>query len=229
MNEVFFIMKVVIMGGGKLGYYLSRNLLERGYKISLIEKDKNKCSGLVNELGIEIVCGDGTEIKPLTDAEVFKADCFIAVTGKDQDNLVACQLVKKKFMVEKVISRANNPKNLETMRELGIDNAVSSTEIITRMIEQEIDDTEIQLVASLNKGKVSICSITLPMFSSIDGRTIKSIILPPDSLIISILRDERLIIPQGDTVLYNGDEIIAICNSSDRKHLKKIFSETLSE
>lgn len=222
-------MKIVIMGGGKLGYYLSRNLIERGNEISLIEKDKDKCAKLVNDLGIEVVCGDGTEIKPLTDAEIFKADCFIAVTGRDQDNLVASQLVKKKFMVDKVIARANNPKNLETMKELGVDDAVSSTEIITRMIEQEIDDTEIQLIASLNKGKASICSITLPMFSSIEGKTIKSIELPTESLIISILRDERLIIPQGDTVLYSGDEVIAICDSSDRKHLKKIFSGTISD
>lgn len=222
-------MKVVIMGGGKLGYYLSRNLLERGYEISLIERDKNRCERLANELGIEVVCGDGTDIKPLTDVDIQKADCFIAVTGRDQDNLVASQLVKRKFMVNKVIARANNPRNLEAIKELGVDDAVSSTEIITNMIEQEIDSTDLQLLASLNKGKASICSITLPINSSVEGKTIKTINLPPSSLVVSILRDERLIIPQGDTVLYSGDEVVSICNSSDRNKIKKIFLESLEE
>lgn len=218
-------MKIVIMGGGKLGYYLSQNLLDREYDISLIEKDKMRCEKLANELGIEVICGDGTEIKPLTDAEIFRADCFIAVTGRDQDNLVASQLVKKKFMVEKVIARANNPRNLGAIRALGVDNVVSSTEIITSMIEQEIDDSELQLLASLNRGKASICSITLPMNALVAGKAIKMLNLPPSSLVVSILRDENLIIPQGDTILCSGDEIVAVCNSSARKDIKKIFSE----
>lgn len=132
-------------------------------------------------------------------------------------------------MVNKVIARANNPRNLEAIKELGVDDAVSSTEIITNMIEQEIDSTDLQLLASLNKGKASICSITLPINSSVEGKTIKTINLPPSSLVVSILRDERLIIPQGDTVLYSGDEVVSICNSSDRNKIKKIFLESLEE
>lgn len=132
-------------------------------------------------------------------------------------------------MVDKVIARASNPKNLETMKELGIDDAVSSTEIITKMIEQEIDDTEMQLIASLNRGETSICSMTLPMYSTIEGVAIKDLSLPSESLVISVLRDEKLIIPQGDTVLYSGDEIVAICGASDRKKLRNIFSQTSDE
>ncbi len=218
-------MKIVITGGGKLGYYLSQNLLDRGYDISLIEKDKMRCEKIANELGIEVICGDGTDIRPLTDAQIGKADCFIAVTGRDQDNLVASQLVKRRFRVDKIIARANNPRNLEAIRALGVDNVLSSTEIITNMIEQEIDSTELQLLASLNKGEASICSITLPMNARLDGSAIKTISLPHSSLIVSILRDEQLIIPQGDTVIYSGDEIVAICNSQDRKQIKQIFSE----
>ena len=217
------------MGGGKLGYYLARNLLDKGYHVSLIEKDKNKCKKLANELGIEVIYGDGTEITPLTDADISKADCFIAVTGRDQDNLVASQLVKKKFMVSKVIARANNPRNLEAIKELGVDDVVSSTEIITKMIEQEIDSTELQLLASLNKGKASICSMVLPMHSTLEGKAIKNINMPSSSLIVSVLREENLIIPQGDTVLFSGDTVVAICNSSERKEIKKIFSESHKE
>ncbi len=216
-------MKVVIMGGGKLGYYLSQSLLDKEHEISLIEKDKIKCEKLANELGIEVICGDGTEIQSLTDADIVKADCFIAVTGRDQDNLVASQLVKKRFMVKKVIARANNPRNLEAIKELGVDDVVSSTEIITNMIEQEIDSTELQLLASLNKGKASICSVTLPSHSALEGKAIKTIHMPDSSLIVSILRDDRLIIPQGDTILFSGDNVVAICNSSEQNKIKKTF------
>lgn len=222
-------MRVVIVGGGKLGYYLTRNLLDRGYEVSLVENDKNRCVKLANDLGIEVVCGDGTEVRTLTDAGISRANCFIAVTGRDQDNLVASQLVKRTFMIDKVIARANNPRNLEALRELGVDEAVSSTEIITRMIEQEIDNTEIQLLASLNKGKAAICAITIPMMSSVEGKRIKDITMPQSSLVVSILRDERLIIPQGDTLLYSGDEIIAVCEASGRKALRDIFTESKKE
>ncbi len=222
-------MKVVIMGGGKLGYYLSRNLIDKGYDVSLIEKDKIKCKKLANELGIEVIRGDGTDIESLTDADIGKAECFIAVAGRDQDNLVACQLVKKRFMISKVIARANNPRNLKTMRELGIDDAVSSTEIITNMIQQEIDSTELQLLANLNKGKLAICLITLPMHCSLHGQKVKDINLPKSSYIVSILRDEELIIPKEDTALFSGDSIVAVCNSSDRKEIKSIFSQSFEE
>lgn len=216
-------MRVVIVGGGKLGYYLTQTLTDKGYEVGLIEKDKMKCEKLANDLGIEVICGDGTEIQSLLDAGISKANFFVAVTGRDQDNLVSSQLVKRKFMVEKVIARANNPRNLEVLRELGIDNAVSSTEIITHMIEQQIDSTGIQLLAILNKGKAAICAITIPMYAKVEGMAVKDLELPQSSLIISILRDEKLIIPQGDTVLYSGDEIVAVCEASSQRDLKDIF------
>ena len=216
-------MRVVIVGGGKLGYYLAQNLTEKEYEVGLIEKDKAKCEKLANDLGIEVLCGDGTEIQALLDAGISKAKFFVAVTGRDQDNLVSSQLVKRKFAVDKVIARANNPRNLEILRELGVDNAVSSTEIITHLIEQQIDSTGMQLLASLNKGQSAICALTIPLYAKVEGTAIKDINLPPSSLIISVVRNEKLIIPQGDTVLYSGDEIVAVCEAYGQKSLKDIF------
>ena len=129
-------MRVIIVGGGKLGYFLTRNMIDMDYHVKLIEKDRIKCMKIANELDAEVVYGDGTKVEVLVNAGIAKADCFIVVTGKDQDNLVAAQLAKNKFKVKKVIARANNPRNLEALRALGVDNAVSSTEIITRLIEQ---------------------------------------------------------------------------------------------
>lgn len=218
-------MRIVIVGGGKLGYHLTQTMLERDYEVELIEKNKLKCARLADVLDVEVICGDGTEIQVLADAGTHKADCFIAVTGSDQDNLVASQLAKKRFQVKKVITRANNPRNLEALRKLGIENAVSSTEIITRLIEQEVESAEIHLLASLNKGRAAICEIVVPKEAKVSGCHIKDIKMPPSSLIISILRNEELIIPQGDTKIYSGDEVVAVCGGHSQKTLKKLLSE----
>ena len=155
-------MNIVIIGGGKLGYSLAINMLDRDFRVNVIEKNKVRAMNLANELDAEVVCGDGTELEVLMNAGVQEADCFIAVTGQDQDNLVACQLAKKRFHVPKVITRANDHRNLLALRNLGADIAVSSTEIITRAIEQEVDSAGMHLLASLNRGKAAICALTLP-------------------------------------------------------------------
>lgn len=214
--------KVIIVGGGKLGYFLAQNLLDRDYKVRLIEKDKLRCSKIANDLDVEIIHGDGTKIEVLASAGAGKADFLVAVTGKDQDNLVAAQLAKKKFLIKKVITRANNPRNLLALRELGADNSVSSTEIITKMIEHEIESAGMQLLTTLNKGQASICSVTIPYGAKVSGMTLKDVVMPESSLIVSILRNDDLIIPKGDTTIEDGDEVIVI--SENQKAILKMFN-----
>lgn len=216
-------MRVVIIGGGNLGFYLTKNMLDRDYTVNLVERNKTRCMELANKLDAEVIYGDGTELEVLSRAGVGRADCVICVTGRDQDNLVACQIAKKKFMVKMVIARANNPRNLEALRRLGADNAMSTTEIITRMIEQEVDSAGVHLLASLNRGKAAISALTLPDHSPLDGRALKNIPMPPSSLIVSIVRRERLIIPQGDTIIHSGDEIVAVCENGNQRELMKLF------
>lgn len=215
--------KIVIVGGGKLGYHLARNMLDRDYTVILIERDKMRCLHIANDLDAEVINGDGTEIEVLSRAGVGRADYFIAVTGSDQNNLVACQLAKKKFLVNRVIARANNPRNLEALRRLGADHAVSSTEIITRMIEQQVESAGMHLLASLNRGKAAICTFTLPERSSLNNVALKDVPMPKSSLIISLVRREKLIIPQGDTIIFSGDEIVAVCDGDSQKELVKLF------
>lgn len=217
-------MNIVIVGGGKLGYYLAINLLDHDCRVRLIEKDKTKCFDIANKLDVEVIHGNGTEIDTLIKADIERADCFIAVTGRDQDNLVACQIAKQKFNVSKVIARANNPKNLKTIRALGVDIAVSSTEIITRLIEQEVQIVGgMHLLASLNKGKAAICTVIIAEDSYLNGVQIKDVKLPESSLIISLLRNETLIIPKGDTYINSGDEIVAVCDGKSQKQLMKVL------
>ncbi len=216
-------MRIVIVGGGKLGHQIASNMLEKNYSVKLIEKNKAKCMRLANELDAEVICGDGTEIEVLDSAGTKNADCFIAVTGSDQDNLVASQLAKKEFKAKKSIIRANDPRNLEALRTLGAGIAVSSTEIITDLIEQEVNAAEMHLLTTLNKGRAGICAITLPEDTALDGVPLKDITLPSGSLVISVLREENMMIPNGFTVIHAGDEIVSVCQSDCQKELLKIL------
>ena len=216
--------RTIIVGGGKLGLDLANSLMERRYDVRLIEKNRVKCVQLANDLDAEVIYGDGTEIEILDEAGTKNCDCFIAVTGSDQDNLVATQLAKKEFGAKKVIIRANNPHNMEALRKLGTDIVVSSTEIITRLIEQEVEVAEMHMLATLNKGKASICTMILPQNSALDGCELREITLPHGSLIISILRKDEMMIPNGFTVIQAGDEVVAVCENESRKSLLKILN-----
>ncbi|MCI1966173.1 MAG: TrkA family potassium uptake protein [Oscillospiraceae bacterium] len=214
-------MKIIIVGGGKLGHQIARNLMESKYDVKLIEKDKAKCTRLANSLDAEVIYGDGTELDALEEAGASSADCFIAVTGSDQDNLVASQLAKKEYKIDKVIARNNDPRNLDALRKLGPDIAVSSTEIITNMIEQEVDSAQAHLIATLNKGRASIITLTLPADTALEGIMLKDLTLPFGSLIISIVRKESMMIPNGLTAFRANDEIVAVCDRKGEKELQR--------
>lgn len=218
-------MRVVIVGGGKVGAQVARNMLDRSYDVKLVEKDKAKSARLANQLEMEVVCGDGTEIPVLESVGTLNADCFIAVTGSDQDNLVASQLAKREFHAKRVIIRANDPRNLDALRTLGSGIAVSSTEIITNLIEQEADTAQMHLLATLNRGKAAICAMVLPEDTALDGTLLKDITLPEGSLIVSVLREGKMMIPNGLTVLHAGDEIVAVCEGKSQQSLMKILAQ----
>ena len=218
-------MRIVIVGGGKLGYHLATIMLDRKHDVRLIEKNKLRCMRLANELDVEVICGDGTEIETLEDAGTQNADCFIAVTGQDQDNLVASQLAKRQFKAIKVIARANDPRNMDALRILGADIVVSSTEIITNLIEQEVDIAEMHLLATLNKGRAGICTMTLPPDTALEGVTLKDVDLPESSLVISIVRGDAMMIPKGNTVIHANDEIVAVCEGKSQKQLLRVLRE----
>ena len=212
---------------GDVGESLARRILEgRRHEVRIIESDRARSLQLANALDVEIICGDGTNIDMLENAGVRDADCFIAISGDDANNLVASQLAKQYFGAKKVIARANDPRNLETMRVLGVDYAVSSTEIIAQMIEQEANLMEFHLVASLNKGRGQICSVTLGENSVLHGKSVREVVFPKGALLISIVRNNKLIIPGGDTVLQAGDEIIAVCEERAQKALIRLMNST---
>ena len=151
----------------------------------------------------------------------------LTVTGSDQDNLVACQVARDHFHAKKVISRVNDPRNIETFQVLGIGNTACSTEILTKMIEQEADLAHMHLIATLNQGKAGICSMTLPSNTALDGVALKDIDLPGGTLVISLIRRGVLTIPNGSTTLQAGDELVAVSEERSQKALMRALAETV--
>lgn len=213
-------MKVAVVGGGKVGYYLAKTLIEHGHEPTLIERDEQTCAYIANDLDIPTFCGDGTTIEALESADVAHCDAFVCVTGKDEDNLIAGQLVKKRYGVKRVVAKANNPRNLAVMKQLGIDIVVSSTDNIVRLIEREVDTSAIKQLLSINQGEASISEILLPDHYKLDGKTLSEIRFPEDAIVISIIRDNHTLIPRGNTQLNSRDKILVLSTNKALSALK---------
>jgi trk system potassium uptake protein TrkA len=131
-------MYVIVIGGGKVGYYLSKHLIERAYEVTLIEKDARRAEQLTSQLGEVVMVGDGDEMSFLATTGMERADVVVAVTGDDEDNLIACQIAKRKFNVPKTVARVNNPANVRIFKALGVDRSLSATEVLLDLIEREL-------------------------------------------------------------------------------------------
>ncbi len=203
-------MKIIIVGGGKLGFYLAKTLLEHHHEPVIIEADQEICSEILESLEIPVVCGDGTTAEAMRAAGAEEADVLVAVTGRDEQNLVACQLAKMTFPLRKTAAKVNNPKNAELMRRLGIDIVVSSTDAIARLIEWEVDLSGFKYITSLGQGEATLHEIVLPGDFAYSGRKLSEIRLPEQSVLVAVERQHEIIIPRGNTVLNAGDKLILL-------------------
>ena len=219
-------MYIIIVGGGKVGYYLAKTLAQLKYKIAVLETNRDLCMNIVNatsDLGVNVINGDGTNINFLKDADIESADALIAVTGRDQDNLIACQIAKKEFNIKKTIARVNNPKNIKIFEKLGVDFAISSTATIVDIIEKEVFISDLKSVMTV--GNLIVNEIKLkPGFHSINKK-VKDLKLPKDCILISIIRDNNVMIPNGSSVLMPEDEIIAVSKKGDEIKVEKALGK----
>ncbi|MBI2836193.1 MAG: TrkA family potassium uptake protein [Chloroflexi bacterium] len=203
-------MYIIIVGGGRVGYYLSRALLAEGHEVLILEKDARVCQGIADELGSVCLRGDGCEVTTLIEAGTERADMLIAVTGDDADNLVACQLAKHRFKVSRTIARISNPQNEALFRKLGVDVTVSATNIILENIEIEVPTHPVTRLLTLASRGLEIIEVKVPPTSSAAGKTVGMLTLPPDSVLSLILRrGVRPFVPDGNTIIQAGDQIIA--------------------
>ncbi|HOP10599.1 MAG TPA: NAD-binding protein [Oscillospiraceae bacterium] len=218
-------MTVVIVGLGKVGYNLAKTLIEGGHKVKMIELRPEICTKVANDLHRSVICGDGSKIEEQTAAETDKADAFIAVTGKDEINLISCQLAKIRFGVKKTVSRVNNPKNLQVVQKLGVDIAVSSTGYIANLIERQLDDADSRFLSTVTAGQVSINEVTVTKGSPLENRMIKELDLPQNCILVSILREGKMIVPRGSVVLLRDDVVVAASPPAYRAEVKQALKK----
>lgn len=207
-------MKVIVVGAGKVGFYLAKTLLRHGHEPLVIERDPAGCRRTADELGIPVTCGDGSMADTLGAAGAAEADAIVTATGADQTNLIACQTARRVFGVRRTLSRVNDPGNLTVMKRLGVDVPVSSTDILAQTLEREVDASAIQALISLNRGEASISQFILPADSPLAGRAVKDLRLPAECVLISVTREGQLIIPRGPTTLQGGDKVLVLVSES---------------
>ncbi|MBP7215682.1 MAG: NAD-binding protein [Candidatus Omnitrophica bacterium] len=203
-------MYIIVVGAGKVGYFLAKRLCASKHTVSIVDKDKVTCEEVAKTVEALVINGDGCDPRILEEAGVERADVVAAVTGDDEDNLIICQLAKEKFNIQRTVGRVNNPTNEHTFSELGIDVPIDATKIIAKIIEEEVSFSDFVNLMSFKRGKLAIVRVDLPADSPVINKEIKDVQLPADSVLVSILRGEEVIVPKGNTMFQSGDDIIAL-------------------
>lgn len=216
-------MYVIVVGGGKVGFYLTQTLLADHHEVLLIERDVAKVDRFTESLGGVVQVGDGAEAATLMAAGAARADVVIAVTGEDEDNLVICQMAKQKFQVGRTIARVNNPKNEHLFRMLGIDVTVSQTNYILNLIEQAIPDRSFVHLLSLRHADLAIVDAKIDGSSVVAHRAMAEIELPINTTIAAIARGPHLIVPTATTELLPGDDVIAVAHREQEDELRRLL------
>ena len=181
-------MKVCIAGGGRVGRYLAQSLLTNHHSVVIIEPIEAQCRMLADSLDIPVICGDSISVDTLRTADVASCDAFVAVTNTDETNLVACQIAKREFGVNRTVARASNPKNRDILHTLGVDTVVCGTDNLSHILEREIETDTIRQLLSLGGGTASLNEILLPEDFQFAGKEIKEIPIPGDAILVSITR-----------------------------------------
>jgi trk system potassium uptake protein TrkA len=203
-------MYVIIAGGGKVGWNLARELIAKDHEVTLIEGDRSRYLTVEQELEHAIQYGDATELWVLERAGIQRADLVIAVTGDDEDNLLICQIAKDKYLCDRIIARVNNPRNRQYFELLGIQPAVSATDLILRLIEHEVPSYGLVHLLDLRDEQLEIIEIEVSKDSPAAGRRVQDVRLPEGSLIISVLRNGRGFVPNSETVIEPDDEVLLV-------------------
>jgi len=215
---------VIIVGGGRVGYYLAKALLDEGHEVLIVEKSATVCEVINDDLGSVCIKGDGCEASVLTQIGTGRADFFVAVTGDDEDNLISCQVAKHKFKVPRTIARVRNPRNEGLFRVLGIDVAISATNLILEQIVEEVPTHPLVHLLEIRDKGLEIVDLRIMHEATTIGKAIKDVKLPANTLLLLLVRKaQQPVIPDGNIVLAADDQIIALVEPRLEADLRKAF------
>lgn len=219
-------LAILVIGAGKVGWNLARELLELGHDVKLIEQDRDRYNTVEQELEARILYGDASELWVLERAGIAESEMVIAVTGDDEDNILICQVAREKYGIGRIIARCNNPRNREHFELLEITPYISATDLILRLIEHEVPRHGLIHLLDLPEERLEIIELELSERSPVVGRRVSELEMPRGSLLISVLREGRGFVPGADTVLQAGDEVLAVLESDVEKELTAYLGVT---
>lgn len=217
-------MRVILVGGGKVGSFLARELVSDGHAVSIIEPSEERAQAAADDIDAVVVCGDGTDVGVLKSVDIQSADWLLAVTGLDEVNLVACQLALT-LGVRKILARLNAPANRATFEALSIP-VVAVTDLMVQVISHEIAVSDIQRIAVLGRGHVSLSEFEIA--DGFPSTELRDLDLPAPSVIVTVMREEAVFIPEATTVLEAGDRIVVVSSVAQEGAVRAVFgmSET---
>ena len=216
-------MYIIVGGGGDIGYYVTKSLFTQGHEVLLIEKGASRYQSLKEELGQSVVRGDACEARTMDEVGANRADVIIAVTGDDEDNMVICQVAKKRYKVGRTIARLNNPKHEGIFLKLGIDTIVSPTKAILSLIESELPSSRFVPLMTLKKAGLEIIEVRIPAESPVVGQKLSAIKLPRTCNLALVIREREFIKPNEETILLADDDIFALVDSEGEEALRRTF------
>jgi trk system potassium uptake protein len=221
-------MYVLIVGAGKVGWNLARELLQKRTEVTVVETDPDRYAKVEEELEHSVQRGDGSELWVLERAGIERADLVIAVTGDDEDNILICQVAREKYGVERIVARCNNPRNLQHFELLGIKPVISATDLILRLIEHEVPEYGLVHLLDLPQENLEIIELEVAEGSEAAGKPVRDLGLPEGSLVISILRNKEGFVPAGDSIVQAGDEVLLVLDANIEERVTERFTNTAS-
>jgi trk system potassium uptake protein TrkA len=204
-------MRVAIAGAGNVGTYIAGDLRQAGHEVLLLEKNVDLVRKLRDTIDVEWVPADACEVSSLQRAGLDQVDVMVVATGDDEDNLVISLLAKQEFAVPRVVARINHPKNQWLFNESwGVDVSVSTPHLLTALVEEAVSVGSLVRLLQLQGGEARLVEVTLASDSPADGQAIVDLGIPRDATVVAVIRQDHVIVPRGDTILYAGDEVLAL-------------------
>jgi len=217
-------MYVLIAGGGKVGTNLTRSLLRAGHEVTLIEQRPYRFDKLEAEFEHQVLRGDATELFVLERAGIKRPpDLIVAATGDDEDNVIICQIARERYAVQRVIARINDPRNQPYFDLLGISPTVSATAAIMGLIEHEVPEHGLVQLLELRKENLEIVEVTVVRDANCEGKRLRALQLPEGARLISVVRDGKAAVPDQETQLEEGDQLLAILEPGKEDELRRVL------
>jgi trk system potassium uptake protein TrkA len=219
-------MRVVVTGAGAVGRHLAADLAARKHDVTLIELNREVLDGVRDDVdGVELLLGDACEPWVLEQARLAETDVVVAATGDDEDNLVTSLLAKTEFAVPRVLARVNHPKNEWLFTDQwGVDQAVSPPHILTALVEEAVTSGDLIRLLHLEGGRVSIMEMKLADDSPSLGKALYELRLPTGSAVVAVVREGHVVVPQPETVLAAGDEVVALTEEDSEQQLRELLA-----